>query len=76
VTRLRVAFEVAGDGVVGDLHLPAGPGPHPAAIVVGPMTSVKEQVTGVYAAALAERGIVALAIDHRGYGESAGAPRQ
>lgn len=40
------------------------------------MTSVKEQVTGVYARALAERGLAALALDHRHYGESGGQPRQ
>lgn len=72
----RIMFEVAGDRVVGDLHWPGGHGPHPAVIMAGPMTSVKEQVTGVYAAALARRGFVALALDHRGYGESGGLPRQ
>lgn len=71
-----VSFEVAGDRLVGDLYMPDGTGACPAVIVAGPMTSVKEQVTGVYAAALAERGIAALAIDHRSYGESEGAPRQ
>jgi len=71
----RVAFEVGGERVVGHLHLPGGPGPHPAVIVGGPMTSVKEQVTGVYAAALARRGIAALALDHRHFGESGGEPR-
>jgi hypothetical protein len=40
------------------------------------MTSVKEQVTGVYASALAARGFAALALDHRHYGESGGTPRQ
>ena len=69
-------FEVEGAEVVGALHLPPGPGPHPAVIVGGPMTSVKEQVSGVHAAALARRGIAALAIDPRGFGESGGAPRQ
>jgi fermentation-respiration switch protein FrsA (DUF1100 family) len=72
----RVQFVVAGDAVVGDLFVPVGPGPHPAVIVGGPMTSVKEQVTGVYAQALAQRGIAALAIDPRHYGESGGQPRQ
>lgn len=72
----RIAFEVEGDRVVGDLYLPSGAGPYPAVIVAGPMTSVKEQVTGVYAAALARRGIAALSLDHRGFGESGGAPRQ
>lgn len=72
----QLRFMVDGDAVVGDLHLPAGAGPHPGVVVGGPMTSVKEQVTGVYARALAERGIAALALDHRHYGESGGRPRQ
>lgn len=69
-------FKVAGESVVGHLHLPNGAGPFPAVITAGPMTSVKEQVTGTYAAALARCGIAALAIDHRHYGESGGQPRQ
>ncbi|HSN98463.1 MAG TPA: alpha/beta hydrolase [Candidatus Nanopelagicales bacterium] len=72
----RIQFVVDGDLVIGDLHMPSGGGPHPAVIVGGPMTSVKEQVTGVYARALAERGFAALALDHRHYGESGGEPRQ
>lgn len=71
-----VRFIVEGEPVVGHLHLPDVPGPHPAVVVGGPMTSVKEQVTGVYAAALAQRGFAALAIDPRHFGESGGAPRQ
>lgn len=76
IRREQLRFTVDGDAVVGDLYLPAGAGPHPAVVVGGPMTSVKEQVTGVYARALAERGIAALALDHRHYGESGGQPRQ
>ena len=76
MTNRRVEFDVLGDRVVGDLYLPDRPGPHPAVIVGGPMTSVKEQVTGVYAKALSERGIAALCLDHRHYGESGGEPRQ
>jgi uncharacterized protein len=72
----RIRFSADGDWLVGNLHRPADPGRFPAVVVAGPMTSVKEQVTGVYAAALAKRGIAALAIDHRGYGESGGEPRQ
>lgn len=72
----RFEFVVDGAPVVGNVFLPDGDGPHPAVIVGGPMTSVKEQVTGVYAQALAERGFAALAIDHRHYGESGGEPRQ
>lgn len=73
---VRLTFDCEGAPMVGNLFLPDGEGPHPAVVVAGPMTSVKEQVTGVYAAALAARGIAALAIDHRGYGESGGEPRQ
>lgn len=76
VRKQRVEFVVDGDTVVGELCLPPGEGPFPAVIVGGPMTSVKEQVTGVYAKALAERGIAGLALDHRHYGESGGLPRQ
>lgn len=72
----RLQFDVGDDRVVGDLHLPADTGSHPAVILGGPMTSVKEQVTGTYAAALARRGFAALAIDHRHFGQSGGAPRQ
>ena len=74
--REQLSFFVEGDRVIGDLYLPADNRPSAAVIVGGPMTSVKEQVTGVYARALAERGIAALAIDHRHYGESGGHPRQ
>ena len=74
--KKRIAFDLSGDTVVGELHLPPHPGPHPGVITGGPMTSVKEQVTGTYAAALAARGFAALAIDHRHYGESGGVPRQ
>ena len=47
-----------------------------AIVTTGPLTSVKEQATGAYAKALAERGFAALAFDHRYFGESGGTPRQ
>ncbi|MEL6465639.1 MAG: alpha/beta hydrolase [Pseudomonadota bacterium] len=72
----RIVFDIDGDRLVGDLHLPDGDGPHPAVVMAGPMTSVKEQVTGTYAAALANQGFAALSIDHRHFGESEGTPRQ
>lgn len=74
--KQRIRFEVGGDTVVGELYTPATRGPYRAVVVAGPMTSVKEQVTGVYACALATRGFAALSIDHRHYGESGGTPRQ
>lgn len=72
----RVAFTVDGVRVVGVLHLPRDRAPFAGVVVAGPMTSVKEQVVGVYAQALAARGLAALALDHRHYGESGGVPRQ
>lgn len=59
-----------------DLHLPEGDGPHPAVVLTGPFTGVKGQVVGVYARGLADRGIAALAFDHRNFGASGGQPRQ
>lgn len=77
---LRVTFDSEGDTIVGRLFVPPGPGPErgrsPAVVLDGPLTSVKEQATGNYARVLAERGFVALAFDHRSFGESAGQPRQ
>jgi fermentation-respiration switch protein FrsA (DUF1100 family) len=40
------------------------------------MTSVKEQMAGLYAEKLAEKGFITLAFDYRNYGESEGQPRQ
>ncbi|WP_157388001.1 alpha/beta hydrolase [Nocardia terrae] len=75
VTPVPFTFTRDGDRLVGNLFLPAG---DPTAVVIttGPLTSVKEQAAGVYAAALAERGFAALAFDHRTFGESEGIPRQ
>ncbi|MBD1202493.1 MAG: hypothetical protein H9533_00020 [Rhodobacteraceae bacterium] len=73
----HIAFAVGGDQVVGHLYWPVGPvGPVPGLVVAGSMTSVKEQVTGVDAAAQARQGFAALAADHRHFGESGGWPRQ
>lgn len=72
----RVTFESEGVPVVGTLYLPEGAGRRPALVVDGPLTSVKEQAQGNHARALAERGFVTLAFDHRFFGESGGRPRQ
>ena len=71
----RFEFACGGDRLIGNLFRPKG---EPLAVIVttGPLTSVKEQATGAYAKALAERGFAALAFDHRYFGESGGAPRQ
>ncbi len=72
----RVGFESSGEPVVGTLFLPEGDGPWPALVLDGPLTSVKEQITGNYGRAMGARGYVALAFDHRFFGESGGRPRQ
>jgi alpha-beta hydrolase superfamily lysophospholipase len=71
----RFTFTRDGDQLVGTLHLPVDR-PLAAVVTTGPLTSVKEQATGAYARALAERGFAALAFDHRTFGESEGQPRQ
>ena len=74
---MQTSFEFICDGVrlVGTLFQAAND-PVAAVVTTGPLTSVKEQATAAYAAELAERGFVALAFDHRYFGESDGAPRQ
>lgn len=71
--------ELTSDGlsIVGHLRIPASsPAPAPALVLTGPLTGVKEQVTGTYARGLADHGFVTLAIDHRNFGASEGTPRQ
>jgi fermentation-respiration switch protein FrsA (DUF1100 family) len=75
----KVSFP-SGDGfVVANLYLPEGHEAsrrYPAVVVGGSMSSVKEQMGGNHARELARRGIIALAIDYRNYGESSGIIRQ
>ncbi|MDP8992794.1 MAG: alpha/beta hydrolase [Actinomycetota bacterium] len=73
----EVTFESDGLRLSGHLRVP--PDAHealPALVFTGPLTGVKEQVTGHYAEALAGAGYVTLAFDHRGFGASEGTPRQ
>ncbi|MFC7617344.1 alpha/beta hydrolase [Actinokineospora soli] len=66
----RVVLNADGVEVVGTLHAP--PGARAAVALSGPFTGVKDQVTGQYAERIAEAGYAALALDHRGFGESGG----
>ena len=77
MTPQRVEFDVQGLKVVGHIFIPkAVTTPHPALVFMGPLTSVKEQVCGLYAQMLAQHGFVTLSIDHRHFGESEGEPRE
>jgi hypothetical protein len=76
VTNTRFTFLSEGETLVGNLFLPHGAKPAGVVVAVGPLTSVKEQATGAYARALAERGYAGLAFDYRYFGESDGRPRQ
>ncbi|MBV7396430.1 alpha/beta hydrolase [Mameliella sediminis] len=76
VTSRAVSFDSNGNNLKGTLYLPENAkGPLPAVIVTGAWTTVKEQMAGTYARELAARGLVALAFDFTGWGESQGAPR-
>lgn len=71
----EVSFQNEGSTLVGTLYLPADhqPGERlPAVLVTGAWTSIKEQMSGLYAKEMAERGFAALAFDFRGWGQSGG----
>ncbi|QJP15015.1 alpha/beta hydrolase [Starkeya sp. ORNL1] len=75
----KVRFPAGDSFMVGNLYAPPGYSAdrrYPAVVVGGSLTAVKEQMGGIYAAEMAKRGFLALAIDYRHYGESGGAPRQ
>lgn len=79
----RVSFPSDGDTLIGTLYSSGSQpelvgqeaGRPPAVVVTGSWTTVKEQMAGLYARGLAERGYLALAFDFRGFGESSGQPR-
>ena len=64
--------------LVGDLYTPkniAKGTKLPAIAISGPFGAVKEQVSGLYAQTLAQRGFITLAFDPSFTGESSGKPR-
>ncbi|MCD8261487.1 MAG: alpha/beta hydrolase, partial [Bacteroides sp.] len=59
-----------------DMYVPKNAGGKlPAIAVVGPFGAVKEQSSGLYAQAMAERGFLTIAFDPSYTGESGGEPR-
>src|SRR5918994_5991896 len=78
VDHQKVTFKNRyGITLAADLYLPKNRGGERlrALAVSGPFGAVKEQVSGLYAQTMAERGFVALAIDPSYTGESGGEPR-
>lgn len=77
VTHSKVTFRNRyGITLAADLYIPVGAKAPMAAIAVsGPFGAVKEQVSGLYAQTLAERGFLTIAFDPSYTGESGGEPR-
>lgn len=77
VEHEKIAFRNRyGITLVADLYIPRNAaGRLPAIAVSGPFGAVKEQASGLYAQALAERGFLTLAFDPSYTGESGGTPR-
>jgi fermentation-respiration switch protein FrsA (DUF1100 family) len=75
VMKIDFEFLSGGERLRGNLFLPDGEA-IAALVMTGPLTSVKEQASGTHAQALSRRGFMALAFDHRYFGESGGQPRQ
>ena len=77
VNHRKVTFKNRfGIELAADLYEPKDKsGKVPAIAVAGPFGAVKEQVSGRYAQAMAERGFITLAFDPSFTGESGGTPR-
>lgn len=75
----KIQFRTGGLILVGNLYKPKNfdaSKKYSAIVRGGSLTSVKEQIAGLYAEKLAEKGFISLAFDYRNYGESEGEPRQ
>lgn len=77
VSHSKVTFRNRyGITLAADLYIPKiATGKLPAIAVSGPFGAVKEQSSGLYAQALAERGFLTIAFDPSYTGESGGEPR-
>ncbi|MFB6451242.1 alpha/beta hydrolase [Bradyrhizobium tunisiense] len=78
VEKRRVTFKNDGRAIVGHLRLPdhfSEQERHPALLIVGPGSSVKEQAGATYAEKLAAKGYLTLVFDPSFQGESEVQPR-
>ena len=74
----KITFKSEGLNLIGNLFYPSDfqeGNNYPAIIVSGSWTTVKEQMAGLYAQKLSEKGFISLAFDFRNFGESEGKPR-
>lgn len=77
-TMEKVQFSSEGIQLTGHIYYPKDYKKgkrYPAVIVSGSWTTVKEQMAGLYAKKIAEKGFITLAFDFRNFGESEGTPR-
>lgn len=71
----EISFKSQGYSLAANLYVPEGfdaSGSYPAVIYSPPFNQVKEQSGAIYCRKLCEKGYVALAFDHIGYGDSEG----
>ncbi|MBC7887206.1 MAG: alpha/beta hydrolase [Ferruginibacter sp.] len=79
-SKIMRSVQFISDGLVlkGNLYLPPNfnsETKYPTILVTGSWTTVKEQMSGLYAKELAKQGFITLAFDPRYFGESEGQPR-
>jgi pimeloyl-ACP methyl ester carboxylesterase len=72
--RTEATFLSDGDRCAAWLYEPSGEGPCPAVVLAHGFTGTRRDRLGPFAERFAEAGILALAFDYRGFGDSAGAP--
>ncbi|MEM1371683.1 MAG: alpha/beta hydrolase [Pseudomonadota bacterium] len=72
ITTKKINFENDGQSLNGTMYLPSGHDgtARDAVIVTGAWTSVQEQMPSTYARKMAERGMIAVTFDFRGWGKS------
>src|SRR5512141_1332844 len=69
-TRYQVSFASGPELLQGDLMLPAGPGPHPTVVLVGPGSGPRDR--GRWTERLALHGLAIVSWDSPGWGASSG----
>ncbi|OHU31449.1 alpha/beta hydrolase [Mycobacteroides franklinii] len=75
-TTERLGFSSSGIRCAGWLTRPAGPGPHPAVVLVHGLGATHDMMLPQYEQHFAAAGIATLAFDYRYTGASEGSPRQ